>query len=135
MLLQGGHAGAQPGLVARRGVLVQGSFANGLVEDRNGLAIGLLGGDLVTLGDGLAQVAELGTQGRSVGTIARGTAFGLAGALLRRKMICHVWFVTFVYSERYSGGSETLIIWEHLSMGQTDGPRNHPEVHEGKAFA
>jgi hypothetical protein len=44
----------------------------------------------------------------------------LAGALQRRKMICHVWFVTFVYSERYSGGSEFLIIGEQLSVGQTD---------------
>jgi hypothetical protein len=64
----------------------------------------------------------------------------LAGALQRRKMICHVWFVTFVYSERYSGGSEFLIIGEQLSVGQTDVivPRlkclNHEghEVHEGK---
>jgi hypothetical protein len=44
----------------------------------------------------------------------------LTGALQRRKMICHVWFVTFVYSERYSGGSELLIIGERLLGGQTE---------------
>jgi hypothetical protein len=63
----------------------------------------------------------------------------LAGALQRRKMICHVWFVTFVYSERYSGGSEFLIIGEQLSVGQTDVARlkasttKATKVHEGKA--
>jgi hypothetical protein len=36
-------------------------------------------------------------------------------------MICHVWFVTFVSSERYSGGSEFLIIGEQLAAGQSDG--------------
>jgi hypothetical protein len=36
----------------------------------------------------------------------------LARTFQRRKMICHSWFVTFVYSEEYSGGSEFLIIGE-----------------------
>jgi hypothetical protein len=36
-------------------------------------------------------------------------------------MICHVWFVTFVCLERYSGKSESLIICEQLFAGQTDG--------------
>ena len=75
---------------------MQGPFVDGLVENGNGLAVGLLGGSFVALGDSLAQFAELGAQAGGVGAIARGTAFGLAGALSRRKMICHVWFVTFV---------------------------------------
>ena len=44
-----------------------------LVEGGHGLAIGLLGGGFVALGDGLAQVAELGAQAGSVGAVARGT--------------------------------------------------------------
>src|SRR5579864_9190878 len=110
---------AQAGLVARRGVLMQRALLDSLVERRYSRAVNLLGGCFVALGDGLAHVAQLGTQAGSVGAIARGAAVGLAGALLRRKMICHVWFVTFVSSERYSGGSEFLIIGVQRSTGQT----------------
>jgi len=118
---------------------VQAAFLDGLIQRRNGLAIGLLSGGFVALGDGLAQVAELRAQAGGVGTVARGATFGLTGALQRRKMICHIWFVTFVYSERYSGGSEFLIIGEQLSVGQTDvaspnaSTTKATEVHEGKA--
>lgn len=94
---------AQAGLVARGGILVQRTFLNGLVECGDGLAIGLLGRGLVSLGDDLAQVAQLRAQGGSVGAVARRAAFGLAGALERRKMVCHVWFFTFVCSARCSG--------------------------------
>ena len=117
---------AQPGLVARRGVLMQRALLDRLVERRYSLAVNLLGGCLVALGDGLAHIAQLGTQAGGVGAIARGAAFCLAGALLRRKMVCHVWFVTFVSSERYSGGSEFLIIGEPSSAGQTVGRTERP---------
>src|SRR5581483_4521962 len=90
------QAGGQPGLVARGGVLVQGALLDGLIQGGDGLAVGLLSGSLVALGKGLAQFAQLGAQAGSIGTIARGAAFGLTGALQRGKMICHVCFVTFV---------------------------------------
>src|SRR5215831_2035933 len=41
-------------------------------------------------------------------------------------MICHVWFVTFVCPERYSGGSEFLIIGEQLHTGQTVDENRRP---------
>ena len=59
-LLHCGHAGGQPGLIARRGVLVQRALPDGLVEGGDGLAIGLLGGGLVALCDGFAQVRGIG---------------------------------------------------------------------------
>jgi len=118
-LLHRHNARTQAGLVTRRGVFVQRALLDRLVEGRNGLAVHLLGSWLVAPGDGLAQVAQLGAQSGGVGAIARRAAFGLAGALQRRKMICHVWFVTFVSSERYSGGSEFLIIGVQRSTGQT----------------
>src|SRR5579864_5617139 len=112
---------AQSGFVARRGVLMQRALLDGFVERRYSRAVNLLSGCFVALGDGFAHLAQPGTQAGSVGAIARGAAVGLAGALLRRKMVCHVWFVTFVSSERYSGGSEFLIIGEQLTAGQSDG--------------
>ena len=118
-LLHRDNACAQTRFVARGGVLVQRALLDRLVESGNGLAVHLLSSSLVALGDGLAQVSQLRAQGGGVGAVARRTAFGLAGALHRRKMICHVWFVTFVSSERYSGGSELLIIGVQRSTGQT----------------
>ena len=99
---------------------MQRALLDGFVEHGDGLSVRLLGSGLIALGDALAQVAQLGTQAGGIGAVARGAAFGLTGALLRRKMICHVWFVTFVCTARYSGGSELLIIGEQLSTGQTD---------------
>jgi hypothetical protein len=92
---------------------MQRAFLNGLVERGDGLAVYLLGGWLVAFFDSLTQDAQLGAQRGGVGAVAHGTAFGLARTFLRRKMICHGWFVTFVSTERYSGGSEFLIIGEH----------------------
>src|SRR5579859_1603302 len=112
ILLHRDDAGVQARLVARRGIPVQRALLDGLIQGGNGLAVGLLGGCFVALGEGLAQLPQLAAQRGCVGAITVGAAFGLAGALERRKMICHVWFVTFVYSERYSGGSELLIIGE-----------------------
>ena len=60
---------------------MQGAFLDGLVEGRYGLAVGLFGGGLVALGDGLAQIAQLAAQGRGVGAVTRRTAFSLTGAL------------------------------------------------------
>ena len=104
------HAGTQAGLIAGCGVLVQRAFLDCLVQGGNGFAIGLFSGGFVALGDSLAQFTQSGAQGGSVGAIARGAAFGLAGALQRREMVCRLWFVTFVYLERFSGGSESPII-------------------------
>ena len=98
---------------------MQRPLLDGLVEGGDSLAVDLFGRSLVAFGDGLAKFAQLGAQAGSIGAIPRRAAFGLAGALQRRKMICHVWFVTFVCLERYSGGSELLIIEVQLLNGQT----------------
>jgi hypothetical protein len=119
LLLNRCYTRAQAGLVARRRIFVQRAFLDSLIQGGNGLAIGLLGGGLVALGDSLTQFTQLRAQRRSVGAVASRATFSLAGALQRRKMICHVWFVTFVYLERYSGGSELLIIGVRRSAGQT----------------
>src|SRR5262249_7189355 len=89
-LLHCRDARSQTGFVSRGGVFVQRALLDGLVESRDGRAVCLLGGSFVALGDDLAQVTQLGAQRGGVGAIARRTAFGLAGALQRRKMICHV---------------------------------------------
>jgi hypothetical protein len=91
------------------------------IENRNGLTVHLLSSGFVAFCNGLAQVAQLRAQTGSISAIAGGSTFGLTGALQRRKMICHVWFVTFVCLESYSGRSETVIIREQLFAGQTDG--------------
>jgi hypothetical protein len=91
--------GAQAGLVARRGVLVQRALLDSLVEGGNRRAIELLSGLLVALGDGLAEFTQRAAQARSIGAVAGGAAFGLAGAFQRRKMISHSWFVN-LYSYR-----------------------------------
>src|ERR1700676_1447968 len=113
-LLHRRDALAQAGFVARGGVPVQRTFLDGFVEGGNGLTVGLLGGGLVAFFHGLAQDAQLGAKAGGVGAIGGCALRSLAGALQRRKMICHGWFVTFVCIERYSGGSELLIIGERL---------------------
>src|SRR6266496_4732435 len=112
---------------------MQCPFLDCLVERGSSLAIDLLGGSLVALGDGFAHIAQLGAQAGGIGAVPRRAGFSLTGALQRRKMICHVWFVTFVCSERYSTGSEFLIIGEHLSTGQTDVPHGETQIHEPEA--
>src|SRR4051794_34448764 len=82
-LLDRGHASGQPGLIARRGVLVQGALLNSFVEGGDGLTIRLFGSVLVALCDSFTKFAQLGTQARSIGAIARGSMLGLAGALQR----------------------------------------------------
>jgi hypothetical protein len=113
---------AQAGFVARSGIFVQRALLDRLVERGNGLAIHLLGSCLVALRDRFAQVAQLRAQAGGVGAVARGAAFGLTGALERGLMICHVCFVTFVCTARYSGRSETLIIGAEFAPGQTSVP-------------
>src|SRR5579872_681102 len=68
----------QPGLIPRGSVLVQRPFLNGFVERGDSLPVRLLGGGLVAFFNGLAQGAQLSAQGRGVGAIAHGAAFGLA---------------------------------------------------------
>src|SRR5580704_1776192 len=104
---------AQPGLIPRGSVLMQRPFLNGLVERGDSLPVRLLGGGLVAFFDGLAQGAQLSAQGRGVGAIAHGAAFGLARTFQRRKMICHSWFRYLRVCRGYSGGSEFLIIGKH----------------------
>jgi hypothetical protein len=82
-LLDRGHARGQPGLIARRGVLVQGALLDSLVEGGNGLAIRLFGSVLVAFCDGFTKFAQLGAQTGGIGAVARGSVFGLAGALQR----------------------------------------------------
>jgi hypothetical protein len=82
-LLDRGHARGQPGLIARRGVLVKGALLDSFVEGGDGLAIRLFGSVLVALCDSFTKFAQLGTQARSIGAIARGSVLGLAGALQR----------------------------------------------------
>jgi hypothetical protein len=89
-------ANAQPRLVAGGRILVQRALLDRLVERGYGLAVSLLGGLLVAFFDGLAQATQRGAQAGSVGAIRSSALRGLTGALQRRKMICHVWFVTFV---------------------------------------
>jgi hypothetical protein len=89
-------ADAKPRLIPRGRILVQRALLDRLVERGYGLAVGLLGGLLVAFFDGLAQAAQRGAQAGSVGAVRSSALRGLTGALKRRKMICHVWFVTFV---------------------------------------
>ena len=98
------HTSAQPRFIARRGIPVQRTLLDRLVERRHRLAVGLFGRLLVSLFNGLAQGAQGCTQAGGVGAIGGSTLRGLTGALERRKMISHVWFVTFVCLTRCSGG-------------------------------
>ena len=88
---------------------MQHSLLNRLIEDRDGLSVNLLGGLLVALGDSLPQFTKLGAEARGVRAVGGCAPIGLAGALQRRKMICHGWFITFVYLEDIRGGSESLL--------------------------
>src|SRR5258706_15536854 len=74
-----------------------------LVERGYRLAVGLFGGWLVALLDGLAQCAERGAQAGGVGAIGGGALCGLTGAFERRKMISHIAWLPFVCTARYSG--------------------------------
>jgi hypothetical protein len=103
-------ADAEAGLITRGGIAVQRTLLDCLVERGHRLAVGLLGGLLVALLDGLAQSAQRGAQAGGVGAIGGRALRGLTGAFERRKMISHVWFVTFVCTERYSASTEFLII-------------------------
>ena len=67
---------AQPRLVARGGIPVQRALLDRLVECGHRLAVGLLGGLLVALLNGLAQRAQRGAQAGGVGAIG--------GSALRR---------------------------------------------------
>jgi len=89
-LLQRLQAGAQAGFIPASGVFVQHALLDGLVEGGDGLAISLLSGGLVALGEGFAHVAQRRAQARGVAAVPGSAGLGLTGALERRKMICHV---------------------------------------------
>src|SRR3954463_1258119 len=95
-LLYGTDPLAQPGLVPRGGVPVQDALLNRLVECGYLLAVLLLGHSLVSLGDGLAQGAQLAAQAGCVGAVASRAAFGLAGGGLRGEKSLHV-LVCFLF--------------------------------------
>src|SRR5215471_13967666 len=118
-LLHGIDASAEAGLVTRGRVLMQPAFLDSLVQHRDGRAIQLLCRRLVALGDGFAELAQRGAQARRVRAIADSAAFSLAGAFKRRKMICHVWFVTFVCIARYSGGLP-IFYYRGASFGRSN---------------
>lgn len=114
-------ASAQARLVTCGGIPVQRALLDGLVEGGDGLAVGLFGGLLVALFDSLAEGAQRRAQAGRVGAIGGSALFSLTGALERRKMISHVWFVTFVCPARYSVSPELPIIGEQVLTGQTHG--------------
>src|SRR6185312_3587045 len=90
--------------VAARRILVDHTLLDGLVEGRNGLPEELLGGLFIALGQAFTELTQGTAQARSVGAVAGGTFYCLTGAFDRRKMICHVWIVTFVCLRDISGG-------------------------------
>jgi len=89
VLLERAQPGGQAGFIARSRILVQNALFGGLVEGRYGLAVDVAGGGFVSLGEALAHGAESGAQLRSIGPVAGGSLFSLAGAFERRKMIGH----------------------------------------------
>jgi hypothetical protein len=88
---------------------VQRTLLDGLVEHRDCRAIELQRGCLVAFFDAFAQVAQCGTQAGGVGAVGGGALRGLAGAFQRRKMICHVCFVTFVSQRDIRVGPNSLL--------------------------
>ena len=89
-LLQRIKACIQPRFVPGRGVFVQNTFLNCLVQRRSGLAEGLSGGRLVAFGERFTHVAERGAQAGGVAAVTGGASFSLTGAFKRRKMVCHL---------------------------------------------
>src|SRR5262249_46510814 len=83
------HAGAEAGLVAGAGVLVDHALSHSLVDQGDGVAEGRPGRRGIARLDGLAQLAQRGPGLRGVGAVGLRAFGGLAGALQRRKMICH----------------------------------------------
>lgn len=81
------------------------ALLNGFIESRNGFAEDLFSGLFVILGEGFSQVTQGRTQTGSISAIALGTSFGLAGALERRKMVCHYWWIPFLL------GSQRTFRW------------------------
>jgi hypothetical protein len=90
------HSRAQAGLVTRRGILMDYALLNGLIEGGSSLSEDQFGACFIAFGQGFTQFAECPAEPGSVGTIADAACLGLACALQGRKMICHLWFVTFV---------------------------------------
>jgi len=95
-LLQSFYARAQARLVARSRILMQSTLLDGFIQRRNGFAVDLFRSRLVALRQGFTEFAEAAAQPRGVGPVAGGAGFGLAGALERRKVVCHAKSFTFV---------------------------------------
>lgn len=68
---------------------MKNALLNGFVERGNRSAENLLGGSFVTSGQSLAHFTKNRPEARRVATIPLGTSCSLAGALKRRKVVCH----------------------------------------------
>jgi hypothetical protein len=87
---QGLEAGVEAALVAGDGVLVKDALLHALVEGGDGLAVlGLCGLD-VALGESFAQGPQAGADAAAVGAVYICARYGLAGALERRYVVCHL---------------------------------------------
>src|SRR5262249_61754838 len=88
-LLHRCYSGAETGLVAGGGVLVDHALSHRFVDQGDGVAEGRLRCFGVARLDGLAQLAQGCPELRGIGPVGLGAFGGLARALQRRKMICH----------------------------------------------
>lgn len=80
---------AQPGLVPRRGILVDHALLDGLIERRDGLAEQLVDIVFVAGGQRLAELADCTTQTSLVAAVNYRLSFRLPGPLQGRIMIRH----------------------------------------------
>src|SRR5437660_12749659 len=86
------------------------SVLYGLVDHGDGAAEGLFGLLGVARFQALAQVAQRGPQTRRVRAVVFRAFGGLAGALHRRKMICHCACFEFLFREYFSSSTAELSI-------------------------
>ena len=84
------EAGAKPGLIARSGVRVNDSLLCCFVDEGNGFSERGLGLGRIARLDGSAKFPQCGAKAGLIDPVLSGSRFSLAGALQRRKMICHV---------------------------------------------
>jgi hypothetical protein len=91
---------------------VDHALLNGLVEGGNGLPVNHFCAGFVAFGQSFTQLSQRTPQAGSVGAVAHGSGLSLSGALQRRKMVRHVWFVTFVSMESLQMTAEYAILLE-----------------------
>jgi hypothetical protein len=72
------------------------ALLNRLIEGGNGLSEDQVGAGLIAFRQSLAQLPQSAAQPGGVGAVADASFLSLTGAFQRRKMVCHVCFVTFV---------------------------------------